>query len=96
MKKILLITLLTIFAISYSQAQTFAPEGAEWTFCTIAGPGDRFKSFAESDSSYFLDDKLLNVINGKVESKKFNFHLYTNDSQTYIYTPEEDIFTLMN
>ncbi len=99
MKKILSITLLTIFAISYSQAQTFAPEGSKWTFCTFSGySGTGILNYdvtsAYLKSSYELEGKQISIIEAVYDSEVFEWHFYTNQDTTFIFSPTENKFTL--
>ncbi len=88
MKKILSITLLTIFAISYSQAQTFAPEGSKWTFCEppfFGQPGGRI--FVEVDESFSYDGKVIKTI--------LHRNYYTTGDTTFLFHKQDSSFTLL-
>ncbi len=99
MKKILFINLLTIFAMSYNQAQTFAPIGSEW-FYQVNFVFSSTESFSQWNvkRDTIINNKLCSVVNRKTNhvSGDFisEFYVYEDENIVYIYDNSQD-FTIL-
>ncbi len=85
MKKILFINLLTIFAMSYNQAQTFAPVGAKWYYTqpSINSSEITYTWFESVKDTIIMGQSCRKIIGEAGCSWKADFLFDRNDSVFY-------------